>query len=81
MVMFQDFLSRFLHCADVLCDEPVLLKTSEYDFGTKTIIIHVYVKMDAPDPLLLSMGVCRQLTMMQVLVVASQIGLRGERSL
>ena len=79
MVMFQDFLSRFLHCVDVLCDEPV--KTSEYVFGTKTIIIHVYVKMDAPDPLLLSTGVFRQLTMMQVLVVASQRGLRGERSL
>ena len=50
LVMFQDFLSRFLHCVDVLCDEPVLLKTSDSFFGTKTMIIHVYAKTDAPDP-------------------------------
>ena len=48
--MFQDFLSRFLHCVDVLCDELVLLKTSDSVFGTKTMIIHVYAKTDAPDP-------------------------------
>jgi hypothetical protein len=30
-------------------------------FGDRTMCIAVYIKMDAPDQLLLSEGVCRQL--------------------